>query len=102
MKADIAKKVYKERLERHFDELRWLYMELYDNSSMFVELCDKMEAFYQERGKGLKALDEKREKHQDWYKQNDMLGMMFYIDNFAGDMKGVKSRLDYIEQCNVN
>ncbi len=102
MKADTAKKIYKERFERHFDELRWLYMELYDNSSMFAELCDKMEGFYKERGKDLKALDEKREKQPDWYKQNDMLGMMFYIDNFAGNMKGVKSKLDYIEKCNVN
>ncbi len=102
MKADTAKKIYKERFERHFDELRWLYMELYDNSSMFAELCDKMGGFYKERGKDLKALDEKREKQPDWYKQNDMLGMMFYIDNFAGNMKGVKSKLDYIEKCNVN
>ena len=69
---------------------------------MFAELCDKMEGFYKERGKDLKALDEKREKQPDWYKQNDMLGMMFYIDNFAGNMKGVKSKLDYIEKCNVN
>ena len=102
MKADTAIKIYKERFERHFDELRWLYMELYDNSSMFAELCDKMGGFYKERGKDLKALDEKREKQPDWYKQNDMLGMMFYIDNFAGNMKGVKSKLDYIEKCNVN
>ena len=102
MKADTVKKIYKERFERHFDELRWLYMELYENSSMFAELCDKMEGFYKERGKDLKALDEKREKQPDWYKQNDMLGMMFYIDNFAGNMKGVKSKLDYIEKCNVN
>ena len=102
MKIDTAKTIYKKRFERHFDELRWLYMELYDNSSMFAELCDKMEGFYQERSRNLKALDEMREKHQDWYKQNDMLGMMFYIDNFAGDMKGVKSKLDYIEKCNVN
>ncbi len=102
MKENAAKKTYQKRFERHFDELRWLYMELYDNSSMFAELCDKMEIFYQDRKKELKALDKKREEHQDWYKQNDMLGMMFYIDNFAGNMKGVQSRLDYIEQCNVN
>ena len=76
MKIDTAKTIYKKRFERHFDELRWLYMELYDNSSMFAELCDKMEGFYQERSRNLKALDEMREKHQDWYKQNDMLGMM--------------------------
>jgi amylosucrase len=102
VKADAAKKTYENRFQKHFDELRWLYMELYDNGSMFAELCDKMEVFYQERNKTLKAQDKKREAHPDWYKRNDMLGMMFYIDNFAGNMKGVQSKLDYIEQCNVN
>ncbi len=94
--------VYRKRFDRHFEELRWLYMELYDNGSMFAELCGQMEQFYAERGKELKALDEKREKDPQWYKQNDMLGMMFYIDNFAGNMKGVEKRLDYIEESNVN
>ncbi len=94
--------VYMKRLERHHDELRWLYMELYDNDSMFAELCDTMRQFYLERDKALKTSDQKRESDQNWYRQNDMLGMMFYIDNFAGNMKGVESKLDYIEQCNVN
>ncbi len=97
-----AETVYRKRFERHFDELRWLYMELYDNGSMFDELCGQMEQFYEERGEELKVLDEKREKDPQWYKQNDMLGMMFYIDNFAGNMKGVEKRLDYIEESNVN
>ncbi len=94
--------VYRNRFDRHFDELRWLYMELYGNDSMFAELCDQMESFYKERKKKLKLLDVQREADFGWYKRNDMLGMMFYIDNFAGNMEGVKSRLDYIEQCNVN
>ncbi len=93
---------YKRRFARHHDELRWLYMELYNNGDMFAELCGNMERFYQERGRKLKSMDSDRESRPDWYKSNDMLGMMFYIDNFAGNMKGVASRLDYIEQCNVN
>ncbi len=97
-----TEKNYRDRFEKYHDELRWLYMELYDNSSMFAELCDNMERFYSERNHELKSLDLKRELDRNWYKQNDMLGMMFYIDNFAGNMKGVESRLDYIEQCNVN
>ena len=28
---------YMKRLQRHHDELRWLYMELYGNDSMFAE-----------------------------------------------------------------
>ena len=77
-------------------------MELYGNDSMFAELCDNMERFYHERSRSLKTSDYMREARPDWYKQNDMMGMMFYIDNFAGNMKGVQSRLDYIEQCDVN
>lgn len=97
-----AQAIYKKRFDKHHDELRWLYMELYDNSSMFAELCDNMSRFFSERNEELKSVDCIRESCKDWYKQNDMLGMMFYIDNFAGNMKGVKSKLDYIEQCNVN
>ena len=94
--------IYLKRLEKHHDELRWLYMELYENDSMFAELMDNLMRFFTERNADLKNQDALREAQKDWYKQNDMLGMMFYIDNFAGNMKGVESKLDYIEQCNVN
>ncbi len=94
--------IFQKRLERHHDELRWLYMELYDNSSMFAELCDHLQCFYGERNQKLRKLDLEREAHQDWYKQNDMLGMMFYIDNFAGNLSGVKKKLSYLEKSNVN
>ncbi len=94
--------IFLSRLARHHDELRWLYMELYGNDSMFAELCDRLRQFYLERNRDLRFRDRGREEDQDWYRKNDLLGMMFYIDNFAGDMKGVESRLDYIQQCNVN
>ena len=94
--------VFRGRLERHHDELRWLYMELYDNGSMFAELCDNLYLFYTERSSELKERDLEREEHPNWYKQNDMLGMMFYIDNFAGNLSGVEEKLDYLEKSNVN
>jgi len=97
-----AEVLYQQRFQKHFDELRWLYMELYGNDSMFAELCDNMKRFYDERNDALKAQDRQREENPEWYKKNDMLGMMFYIDNFAGNMKGVQEKLDYIEKCNVN
>lgn len=61
-----AESIYQSRLERHFDELKWLYMELYDNSSMFAELCDNLKRFYEERRDGLKALDQEREADPNW------------------------------------
>ena len=41
MKRDMDE--FLNRLNRHMDELRWLYMELYDNGSMFAELCSQLE-----------------------------------------------------------
>ena len=94
--------MYKERFEQKKDELHDLYMQLYGNDAMFAELCDHLYAFYKERSEKLKTLDKKREADPNWYKKNDMLGMMFYIDNFAGNMKGVQGKLDYLEKNNVN
>lgn len=90
------------RMKRSQDELRWLYMELYNNDSMYAELCETMYRFYTERKSSLKKMDVARELDPAWYKKNDMLGMMFYIENFGGNLKGVEKRLDYIEECNVN
>ncbi|MCI9668747.1 MAG: amylosucrase, partial [Oscillospiraceae bacterium] len=90
------------RLAHHIDELRWLYMELYDNSSMFAELCDNLYHFAQERTKALKQRDLQREADPEWYKSNDLAGMMMYVDNFAGNLKGVQDKLLYIQQTGVN
>ena len=97
-----ADEIFQKRLQKHHDELRWLYMELYGNDSMFAELCDNLFRFYTERKASLKRRDKQREQNPDWFKRSDMLGMMLYIDNFAGDLKGVQKKLSYLSDCNVN
>ena len=94
--------VFFQRLNRHHDELRQLYMELYDNGSMFYELMERIYDFYTQRSQALKTIDLSREADPSWYKRNDLLGMMLYIDNFAGNLKGVKEKLPYLERANVN
>ncbi len=37
---------FRKRFEKHLDELKWLYMELYDDQQHFDELCEKMQCFY--------------------------------------------------------
>ena len=90
------------RMQERVDELKWLYMELYHNDSMFAELCDSIRRFYDERDPYLRDMDRVREQDPEWYKTNEMLGMMLYIENFGGTMKGVEEKLDYIEKSNVN
>lgn len=93
---------FQSRLDRHLNELRWLYMELYDNDSMFAELCHNLYRFAEERPAALKERDLEREANPEWYKSNDLMGMMLYIDNFAGDLNGVREKLPYIEKTGVN
>ena len=69
---------------------------------MFAELCSQMYEYYNCRSKKLKERDLKREKGPDWYHGKDMLGMMLYTDNFAGNMKGVKEKIPYLKECNIN
>ncbi|OUO32660.1 alpha-amylase family protein [Olsenella sp. An293] len=100
--ATSADEVFLRRLRRHHDELRWLYMELYDNADMFGELVSQLRRFYDERPDALRALDAEREAQGAWYRSRDLLGMQMYVDNFAGNLKGVEDRLDYLERVGVN
>lgn len=97
-----TEKIFAQRMEKRQDELRWLYMELYGNDAMYAELCEQMHDYYLKRSTELKKRDIKKEKNPDWFKEKEMLGMMLYIDNFAGNLKGVEKKLAYLKECNVN
>lgn len=97
-----TEKIFAQRMEKHQDELRWLYMELYGNDAMYAELYEQMHEYYLKRSTELKKRDIKKEKNPDWFKEKEMLGMMLYIDNFAGNLKGVEKKLAYLKECNVN
>nr|WP_242984474.1 alpha-amylase family glycosyl hydrolase [Clostridium sp. chh4-2] len=94
--------IYQKRFNEREEELRWLYMELYDNESMYTELCGNMYEFYRSRKASLKARDLKKCEDQGWFKQSGMLGMMMYVDNFADNLKGMEKKLDYLKKCHVN
>ena len=94
---------WEKRQEGFWDELKWLYFEQYPGrEDQFEALCGIIRQRSEERSADLKALDAKRLADPDWYKRNDMVGMMMYTDAFAGTLKGVKKKLGYIEECGVN
>lgn len=97
-----GEQTFRARLERHLDELKWLYMELYDDEAQFAYLLEQLHRFYEERKPALKRLDERREQEGDWYRKPGMTGMMLYVEQFAGTLAGVREKLDYIRRCGVN
>ena len=98
--------LYSSRLNRHFDEMKWLYCELYadkpDAMEHFTELTDILKKFSAERPSDLQASDLAREADPDWYRRNDLMGMMLYVNAFSGTLRGLEDKLDYLRECNVN
>ena len=90
------------RLARHFDELKWLYCELYQDEAAFGDFVEMLRRCWAERKKPLRDLDKKREADPDWYRRRDLLGMMLYVNAFAGNLKGVEEKLGYLRECGVN
>ena len=99
-------KAFNERLNKHFDELKWLYCELYQDDenplAHFDDLLKQIREYYIKRPQYLKDLDVQREQNPDWYKGNKLMGMMMYVNCFAGTLKKFEKRLPYIEESNIN
>lgn len=99
----MREEVFDQRLARYYDELKWLYCELYNNDTQAFDYFMKvLKDYYTEREDALKELDLIREASPDWFKGNDMLGMLMYTNCFAKNLKGVKENLGYIKESGVN
>lgn len=94
---------YKKRFNEKISELKWLYMELYHGDEQaFKYFCDMLENAYRQRPESLKEWDQKRSENANWYHDNERLGMLMYVENFAKTLQGVREHLDYINETGVN
>ena len=91
------------RFKIRYDELKWLYYELYhDDKQGFDYLCKLIKQYYTERDEALKKRDREREQDAYWYRGNDIVGMTLYVDNFADNLEGVIKNIDYFTESGVN
>ena len=97
------KKEFSERFSRHADELKWLYYELYHGDRQAYDyFTDMLYRLWEERPEKLKMMDRAREEYPEWYRERSMTGMLMYTNAFAGTLKGVREKLDYIIDCGVS
>jgi amylosucrase len=93
------------RLESNFDQLFQLLVQLYGNQYDFFyhfeELLVRMARSWVDRSPELKALDAEREAQPLWFQSNQMLGGVCYVDLFAGDLEGVRSRIPYFKELGL-
>ena len=93
---------FKRRIAPVYDEMKWLYGELYHDEHAFEYFITMLERNYDERKESLRELDAEREANPNWYKNGGMTGMQMYTQCFAKTLKGVKRHLNYIQECGVN
>ena len=93
--------MFQRRLERHYDELKALYSELYGGAG-FDAFIDMLRRCWEDRKEALREQDARREADPDWYRRRDLLGMMLYVNAFAGTLAGVEEKLPYLRECGVN
>src|SRR5690242_9538328 len=97
--------VFSQRLATHFPALFKLYWSLYQTRyDFFFHLEDLLislaRAWFQ-RPDDLRALDRDRETNPLWFQSNRMLGGVCYVDLFAGDLEGIRSRISYFKELGL-
>jgi amylosucrase len=76
-------------------------MELYDDRERLQQLEAMLQDLSRQRSRSLKLLDARREKDPNWFRQGKMLGVTMYTDLFAGNLKNLLGRLDYLQEQGI-
>ncbi len=94
---------FADRFQSREAELKQLFYALYPNDEQaFSYFADMLYRTYQQRSPALRRLDAQREEKPSWYKGRDLVGMQLYVKAFAGTLRGVREKLDYLQEAGVN
>lgn len=91
------------RYARYGEELRNSLHAVYgDETERVYDLVVRIiNRAYRERSADLKALDEARLLQPDWLQLPERVGYVAYTDRFAGTLKGLEARVDYLSDLGV-
>lgn len=78
------------------------YGHLSDADAAFNNLLETIVKAHVNRNAALRKRDEAKIADIPWFLSNDLMGMSLYVDRFAGDLKGLHTRLDYFTDLGIN
>ncbi len=98
--------IFQLRLARSAPDLWPMLDALYGSHPAYAQfrqdLLSALAEAWKDRPADLKQLDLARDLEPDWFQRADMAGYVFYIDRFAGNLKGVLDKLDYLADLGVS
>ncbi len=94
------------RLGANFYAIHTLFHLLYGERPNFkeqmVSLVETLALRYIDRVPHLRKSDLARERDYNWFLSQKWVGMALYCDRFAGNVKGLRARLPYLQELGVN
>lgn len=94
------------RLGANFYAIHTLFSALYgdrpDFRKQMLHLVETLAHQYIGRPNHLKKSDLAREKDHNWFLSQKWAGMALYCDGYGGDLKGVQSHLNYLQDLGIN
>ena len=95
-----------DRFIGHANLIYYLYSKLYskraDSDSVLIELLHLIIDSYLERHPNFKKRDNEKQEKENWFLSNELVGMSLYVDRFAGKLKNMPSKLNYLDELGVN
>lgn len=96
---------FSSRLHKNFSRLFTLYADVYSNRYDFFfyleDLIVSMARLWLRRSQDLRELDIARESNPRWFESNQMLGAVCYVDLFAENLEGIRSRIPYFKELGI-
>ncbi|RKT47343.1 alpha-amylase family glycosyl hydrolase [Thiocapsa rosea] len=94
------------RIERWFEDARRPILALYGDRDDAVAQADAIFDCvvdgYLARPESLRLLDLERQLTPDWFERPDMIGYVLYPQRFAGALRDVQDRLDYLQELHIS
>jgi len=94
-----------DRLDAHLADAWTAFSEVYGTDATaaewFVRAMDAAVEGLQERPDPLRRLDRRRGAGPDWFQTPEQVGLMCYVDQFAGTLDGVRDKIPYLKELGI-
>lgn len=94
------------RIHEQFDHFYLPFIKVYGNNRDIIlwifSAFDIVAESLKKRSKKLHTSDTRREVDPYWFKSNQLIGMMLYVDLFSGNLQELKNKIPYLKELGVN
>jgi len=89
------------RFDRWADDLWDGLAVTYEPAAVLPALVDVMAGVHLDRSSRLRQRDRERILRPDWFQSADAVGYVAYADLFAGDLTGIRGRIEYLSDLGI-